>query len=267
MSPDQSTAILSIREGSFSYNRHKVFDNISFEVARGDFLSILGANGCGKTTLLSCLNGLLRLQEGEIWLKGENLADLDVTSRARHISFVFQEHNAPFPFTVTEVVGMGRAPFLGFFSAPSAADHEIVAETLDKVGIAHLRHKSYTQISGGERQLVLIARALTQQPEIILLDEPTSHLDFKNQAIVLKLLDKLSADGMTVIMTTHLPNHAMMFSNKVALMVDGRIRGFGDPAQVLTEASLRNTYGIDVKIFSATCETDGRTIKYCVPGI
>jgi iron complex transport system ATP-binding protein len=234
-------------------------------VNRGEVLSILGGNGCGKTTLLCCLNGLLPLQEGEVRLNGKDITHLGVTRRARKISFVFQEHSAPFPFTVTEVVRMGRAPFLGFFSTPSARDEKLVADILELVGIAHLRHKPYTQISGGERQLVLIARAIAQQPEVILLDEPTSHLDFKNQALVLKLVNRLSRQGMTVIMTTHLPNHALLFSSKVALMAGGKIHRFGPPDQVMDEPGLRETYGIDVRIFTGTCATDGRTIKYCVP--
>jgi len=166
--------LLQVRGAAFGYDDREVFGGLDFEVCAGETLCILGANGCGKTTLLRCLGGGLRLKRGKIALAGRDLAALGPIEIARTMGFVFQEHSAPFPFPVLEVVRMGRAPYLSFLAQPSKRDTAIAEQALEMVGMAHLRDKPYTRISGGERQLVLIARTLAQQPRVILLDEPTS---------------------------------------------------------------------------------------------
>ena len=175
----------------------------------------------------------------------------ETRKRARIMGFVFQEHNVLFPYSVQDVVNMGRAPYLGIFAAPSKTDERIAGEALDLVGIGHLSERRYTEISGGERQLALIARALTQEPSILLLDEPTSHLDFGNQVLILNTIGRLARERrLTVVMATHFPNHALLTSNRVALMKDGGFMTVAHPERAITEETLRTLYGVDVRVMS-----------------
>lgn len=160
---------------------------------------------------------------------------------------------------------MGRAPHLGLFSSPSKKDTKIAERALATVGISHLKNKRYTQISGGERQLTLIARTLAQEPEVILLDEPTSHLDFKNQTLMLRMINKLARQGLSIVMSSHLPNHALLHSSRVALMKDGKFLAVGSPDEVMTEGNLRTIYEIDVRILSAKDSVSGDEIRFCIP--
>lgn len=257
--------LIRLRNGSFSYRDKEVFSGINLDVNKGEVLCILGANGCGKTTLLKCLNGSLRLEKGRIYLKDGDIHSMTSIEIARLMGFVFQEHNPTFPFSVIQIVLMGRSPHLHLFALPSRRDTAIAENALDMVGMLHLRDKPYTQISGGERQLVLIARTLAQEPEAILLDEPTSHLDFKNQTLVLRMVNKLSERGLAVLMTSHLPDHALLFSSRVALMKSGRFLNVGKPEVVMTEESLRETYGISVRLATVIDPGNGKTLKLVIP--
>jgi iron complex transport system ATP-binding protein len=256
---------LRIDNISYSFGRHDVFRDLELEVKQGDIICVLGANGSGKTTLLRCINGTLRPKSGRIFLDDTDIAQIGVIRLARRIGTVSQEHSAPFPFSVLEVVRMGRAPYLGFFSSPSGHDNEIAMEALEHVGMSHLKDKPYTQISGGERQLVLIARTLAQKPGIILLDEPTSHLDFKNQVLVLKMISKLSMGGLTIIMSTHLPNQAFLVSSRVALMTNGTLLAIGSCDDIMTEKNLAKTYGIGLRIAKIDGNETGRETRVCIP--
>jgi iron complex transport system ATP-binding protein len=259
--------VIRISEASFSYNDTKVFSSVSFDIHPGEVLCLLGCNGCGKTTLLRCISGALRLIGGSVQLDNRDLSTMTATDIARRIGFVFQEHSSPFPYSVIDVVSMGRAPHLKIFSAPTRKDLRIAEEALDIVGMYHLRDKPYTQISGGERQLVLIARTITQQPDVILLDEPTSHLDLKNQTLILRMINKLARQGLSVMMSSHLPNHALLYSSKVALMHNGGILAMGNPDEVISEESLQEIYGIEVKIFSGHDGKGREEIKFCMPSL
>ena len=256
---------ISLSDAAFDYGTKEVFRGISLDVHKGEMLSILGSNGCGKTTLLRCIQGELKLKQGKILVGGKNLSSLTPVQRARKIGMVFQEHSALFPYPVLEVVRMGRAPHLGFFSRPGVKDTEIALAALDRVGIAHLRDQVYTHISGGERQLVLIARTLAQDPEVMLLDEPTSHLDFKNQILVLSMMERLSKEGLSIIMTSHYPNHAFLFSSSIALMANGRFHAVGDPDKVINPGNLSAIYGMEIKILTAGDPQNGDIVKFCVP--
>lgn len=256
---------IHVKDAGFRYDTREIFGGLDLEVRPGEVLCVLGPNGCGKTTLLRCISGALRLHRGSILLDGEDIARLDVIALARKIGFVFQEHTASFPFPVIEVALMGRAPYLGLFGSPSAKDVELAEAALHKVGMLHARDKPYTQLSGGERQLVLIARTLAQEPEVILLDEPTSHLDFKNQALSLQLINRLSERDISMIMTTHNPNHALVYPYRVAMMNNGRIVAAGEARDMITEENLRATYGIDVRLLSASDEENGETFRFCSP--
>jgi iron complex transport system ATP-binding protein len=242
---------IHLRGGSFSYREHTIFRDLDLDLFEGDVTCLLGPNGCGKTTLLRCLNAVLALQEGELWLNGRRADALSEAERARLMGFVFQEHTIQFPYSVLDIVLMGRAPYLSFLASPSKRDRQIAERVLGTVGIAHLRDKRYTEISGGERQLALIARALAQEPQILLLDEPTSHLDFGNQVLILETVTRLVQEKrIAVIMATHFPNHALLTSTNVLLMRDGGFMAEGPPEEVITGSHLKTLYGVDVEVVS-----------------
>jgi len=257
--------IVSVSNVSFAYQNKQVLRNINLDIYEGETVCLLGPNGCGKTTLLNCIHNTLQIQEGKILICGRDVKTYSVTELARLMGYVFQEHTAPFPYTSLEVVRMGRTPHLGFFQSPSKQDTEFAYSIMEELGIAHLAAKRYTNISGGERQLVLIARTLCQEPKIILFDEPTSHLDYKNQALVLRILKKLSQRGITIIMTSHFPNHVWSLGDKVAMMGYDGFVAMGKVEEVMTEENLSKTYGVDVHIYEVV--KNGKIERFCTPEI
>lgn len=241
--------LIEVKDASFSYHgRDYIWENVNLSVEQGDSVCILGANGCGKTTLFNCIAGNFKLAKGSILIDGKPIESYSVTELAKTIGIVYQEHSVAFPYTSLEVVRMGRTPYLGMFQTPGQEDTDMAYGIMEEMGIAHLAEKPYSRISGGQRQLVLIARTLCQNPKAILFDEPTSHLDFKNQALVMKTLRNLSDKGMTIIMTSHSPAHAWQVSNKTVLMGKGGIIDQGPPRQVMTGENLEKTYDVKVKI-------------------
>ncbi|MEN6291147.1 MAG: ABC transporter ATP-binding protein [Methanobacterium sp.] len=253
--------ILEINHGGFSYNqKENIFNDVNLSLENGDVLCILGPNGTGKSTLIKCMNGLLKLNSGNILINNQNIHSLNKNDLAKIIGYIPQSHNSTFAFSVFDVVLMGRAPHLSLTSIPGDKHYKIAEEALKSLGISHLTDKTYTEISGGERQMVLIARVLAQQPQILLLDEPTSHLDFGNQIRTLDVINKLAENGLSVIMTSHFPDHAFLSSNKVAIMNGGTIMEMGTPESVITEENMRRAYNIDVKIM----EVDEHR-KACIP--
>lgn len=197
---------------------------------------------------------------GEILINGENIEALSFSQISKHIGYIPQSHVPSFPFTVFDVVLMGRAPYLNLTQSPRAEDEKIAIKSLKTLGIYDLKDKEYTNLSGGERQLVFLARVLTQQPDILILDEPTSHLDFGNQIKLLEIIDKLVEAGLSVIMSSHFPDHAFLSSTKVAIMKNKKFIDFGAPGDVVTEDNLKEAYSIDVKLI----ELDENR-KVCVP--
>lgn len=258
-------SLIEVRGASFKFGDRPVFNAIDLDVQAGEVLTILGPNGCGKSTLLRCIGGALSLAQGTIRIGDEDLASLEPGARARKVGFLFQDHVPSFPFKVLDLASMGRTPYLGFFGAPSPCDLALAEEALDKVGVHHLKDRPYTELSGGERQLVLLARTLVQQPEVILLDEPTSHLDLKNQVHCLKTIGALAVAGTTMIMTTHDPNHAFLFSGRVVLMQPGGSILIGPAADVISDATLSATYGMDIGVFLGRRPSDTRELKFCSP--
>ena len=231
------------------HSKEPVLKDISFRVNQKEMTAILGPNGSGKTTLFKCIVGLWRPQYGKIWYQDQNLLQLPYAQRAKMLATVPQEHDPPFPYSVIDVVLMGRASHVGIFSTPSKEDYLEAEEAIETVGVQHLRARAYTKISGGERQLVLIARALAQESPVLLLDEPTSHLDFRNQAVILKKVKEImKRKSLTVLMTLHDPNLAMLFSDSTILMDAGQLVASGSPQTVITEENLKRVYGIDVVI-------------------
>lgn len=259
------TAPLLIRDLSFHYRQEEqrdVFSGVSLSIEEGEVFTLIGPNGTGKSTLIRCIGGLLKANTGEIKIGGEDIDTLSSSRIARVIGYVPQTNTSIFPFPVREVVVMGRTPHIGTFSSPSAEDLQVADDVMESVGISHLADRPCTEISGGEWQLVLIARAMTQEPRILLLDEPTSHLDLGNQMKILRTIQQLSRKGLTILMATHFPDHAFLLSGRVGIMKDRAILAIGSPAEVITEESMRSAYGAEVRILDLD-GTGGRRV--CVP--
>ncbi len=252
--------ILEVNNISFSYDNELIFEDISFSINKGDVLCILGPNGTGKTTLIKCLNGLQDINSGEILINGKNIKKLSFSQISKHVGYIPQSHVPSFPFSVFDVVLMGRSPYLKLTESPREEDEKIAEKSLKTLGIYNLKDKEYTNLSGGERQLVFLARVLTQQPDILILDEPTSHLDFGNQIKLLEIVDKLAESGLSVIMSSHFPDHAFLSSTKVAIMKDKKFIDFGAPDEVVTEENLKKAYSIEVKLIELN-----ENRKVCVP--
>lgn len=255
---------LEVNGAICGYGKRTVLESISLDLNSGEILCLLGPNGVGKTTLFKTILGFLKMQGGEILLDGENIRHWSRKRLAKAIGYVPQAHTPPFPFKVLDVVVMGRTAHLGTFATPSEEDVQIAEAALDTLEISFLGDRVYTEISGGERQMVLIARALTQEPQILVMDEPTSNLDFGNQIRVLSQINKLAQRGLGVIMTSHFPDHAFLCSAKVALLQKNNSFLIGAVDEVVTEENLKATYGIDVKIAS-TVNDFGEQIRTCIP--
>ena len=225
-----------------------VFSNISFELFPGDVLTILGANGAGKSTLLNCMAGLHQLDGGRIDIGGRRIGSYSIAELALEIAYVPQARSAAFSFTVRDYVVMGRAPYIGLMRAPSAAEYRRADEVLAQMNVSHLRDKPCSAISGGEMQQVRIARALVQEARILLMDEPTNHLDYGNQLRVLRTVAELSERGYTIILTTHVPDHAILLGGLVGILRSDRAFAIGPAEKIVDEESLATIYDTDLRV-------------------
>lgn len=255
---------LEARALDFGYKGHPVGRGVSLALRAGEVLCLLGPNGGGKSTFFKTLLGLIPAQGGSVVLDGKRLESLRRAEVARRVSYVPQAHLGYFPFTVREVVLMGRTAHLAAFAAPSARDRAVADEAIGRLGIAHLADATYTRISGGERQLALIARALAQEAPLVIMDEPTASLDFGNQVRVLEHVRDLARRGIGVMMATHDPDQAFLCAHRVALFHDGRLLGHGTPEEVVTRENLHAVYGVDVAIEAVESRTVGRR-WVCLP--
>lgn len=225
-----------------------VLHDVSLSLAAGEVLFLLGRNGSGKTTLLSCLSGIQTPTGGEVLLNGRSLHNYDPAERARRVGLIPQLHTPAFAYTVREMVLMGRAPHLPLFGSPAAADRAIADEALESVGLQDLRERPYTEISGGERQLTLIARGLAQKCDVLLMDEPSAHLDLSNQHRVLEMVDQLARQGLSFIISSHAPNQALSYASRVLLLHRGHVLAYGPPQETLTESLLSTAYGMRTQV-------------------
>lgn len=251
--------MLEARDIHFAYRGRMVLAGASLALHTGELVCLLGANGAGKSTLLKVLLGLLPPQRGSVGIDGRRLAGLARRELAQRVAYVPQVHAAPFPYTVREVVTMGRLPANGLFRAPGAEDKAAVARVLERLGIAHLADRSYTEVSGGERQLALIARALAQEARLLVMDEPLTGLDYGHQVRLLERLERLAGEGYGVLMTTHDPDQPLSGCHRVAMLMDGTIACDGPPAETLTPEAILRLYGVRVDLLRAA---DGRGIAF-----
>lgn len=256
---------LEIKNLTCSYGSETIIEDISFDVETGEILCILGPNGVGKTTLFKTILGFLNKKSGSICLDGEDITSWSRREFAKAIAYVPQGHSPPFPYRVIDVVVMGRTAHLGIFSSPSKKDFQIAEDVINSLGIGYLIEKPYTEISGGERQLVLIARALTQDPKILIMDEPTSNLDYGNQIRVLEHIKRLSNSNIGVIMTSHFPDHAFIASSRVLVLSRGFEYRTGRARDILTSEFLGNVYNADIQIDTVLDRKHNRNIQVCVP--
>ena len=241
---------IEVKNLNFSYGDRQVLHDISFSVGKGEFLSILGPNGVGKSTLFRCMLGLLSGYTGEVLVDGINARTFSVREAAKHIAYIPQSSHPIFNYSVFDIVLMGRTSGLGSFRSPRKADKEKCRWALDKIGISHLSERCFHRLSGGEQQLVLIARALVQDAPILMLDEPTANLDFGNQIRVLEQARGLAREGYTVIQTTHHPEQSYMFSDRILAIQNGRVLTEGAPGSVLTAENMEKLYHVDVDVVS-----------------
>ncbi|WP_339008801.1 ABC transporter ATP-binding protein [Fusobacterium varium] len=243
---------LEIKNGNFGYLKDNlILKDINLKINDGEIFTILGQNGIGKTTLLKCLNGVLKWSSGEMYIGGKRV---NSPKELKSIGYVPQAHNLSFPYSVRELTIMGRARYLGMFSTPSEKDQKLVEEVLDEIGILHLIDKKCSELSGGQLQMVFVARALVGTPEILILDEPESHLDFKNQAVILKLIVKLVRErGITCIFNTHYPEYALRISDRSMIMGKNDYIT-GKSSDIINENNLKKYFGIETKILDTKIE-------------
>ena len=241
---------IEVQKLSFSYGDRQVLQDISFRVEQGEFLSILGPNGVGKSTLFRCVLGLLSGYTGTVLVGGADARTLSVREMAKRIAYIPQSSRPVFNFSVEDIVLMGASSSLSPFQSPGKQALERCRWAMEKVGISRLSERCFHRLSGGEQQLVLIARALVQNAPILMLDEPTANLDFGNQLLVLEQARALAREGYTVIQTTHHPEQSYMFSDRILAIQNGRVLTQGATAEVLTEQTMAALYGVNVNVVS-----------------
>lgn len=246
---------------SFAYGEKPILTDISFTADEGQFLSILGPNGAGKSTLFRCILRLQTKYAGTVRLGGADTKTLSPRQIAGLIAYIPQTSRPMFHYSVFDIVLMGASRNLSPFGAPGRADNARCEWALDKVGISHLAQRCFHRLSGGEQQLVMIARALTQNAPILMMDEPTANLDYGNQLMVMRQAKALTREGYTVIQTTHAPEQSYLFSDRILALSGGAMIKDGPPSEVLTAETVETLYGVDVRMVSL----EGDAVRVCIP--
>ncbi len=251
----------SVRGG---YGNGDVVKGVSCFADKGDVLCLVGPNGCGKTTLFRLILGSVPMSGGSIKIDGRQLNTLSARELANLVAYIPQYHSPVFEYTVLEVVTMGRASHFSAFESPKSVDRDAAFEALKKVNALHLANKKYTALSGGQRQLVLIARAICQASKLIIMDEPAANLDYANHRLLMDVIAQLAEDGYCVLISTHSPEHPFAIGTKVLLMKDGCVSRFGKPQEAITSESLYSVYGIEMDVISVF-DRYGARRTICLP--
>ena len=237
---------------SFSYGGHPVLHQVSFAAEEGELLAVLGPNGVGKSTLFQCILGLHTKYQGRILLDGQDIRTLLPRQMAHRVAYIPQNHGQTFAYSVEEMVLMGTAHTVGSLSQPKEEQRCAAHQAMERLSIESLAHRDFCHLSGGEQQLVLIARALAQQARVLLMDEPTASLDYGNQTMVLSRVRALTQEGYTVLMSTHNPQHALFYADRVLALQNGRIAAFGKPDEVMDPELLERLYGVRTRFAPLT---------------
>lgn len=253
---------IEVKNLSFAYKKGTpVLQNVSFELESGKLVCLLGPNGVGKSTLFKCMLGLLKNFGGSVFVEGEDVSRLTQKQLARKIAYIPQSTAPAFNYTVGEVVLMGTTALTDSFASPGRKEKKLADEALETLGIGHLRDRMFMNISGGERQLALIARALAQQAKILFMDEPTANLDYGNQIRVLEKVRELTKRGYTVIQSTHNPEQAFMYADEVLAVKNGKIIAQGRPNEVMDKTLIESLYGVSVRVESLFDDK----MRVCIP--
>jgi iron complex transport system ATP-binding protein len=254
--------MLAVESLAFGFPGRTVGREVSFALQAGEVMCVLGPNGGGKTTLFRTVLGLLPKHDGVIRLHDQDIENLTRHEIARRVGYVPQGHIGYFAFTVREFVLMGRTAHLGVFSTPGKHDRQVAEGALESLDIAHLADQPVTEISSGERQLALVARALAQEPKLLVLDEPTASLDFGNQVRVLQRIAALASAGISILFSSHDPDHAFLCARRALLLAEGRVLEIGAPRAVIRADTLQRMYGVSVKVIDL-----GGGAHTCLPAI
>lgn len=252
---------ISVNNLSFSYGENQVLKDVSFQFDYGDFVSVIGPNGAGKSTLFKCLLGINKLKGGSILIDGKDISEYGQRELAKRVAYIPQFHAPAFNYSVMDMVLMGTTAQLGYKSSPGTKQIKTAQSALEQLGIAHLRDRGFKNLSGGERQLVMIARAIAQKAKIMIMDEPTASLDFGNSVIVMKTMGKLAEDGYLIIQSTHDPNQAFMYSTKIIALSKGTVVKCATPREVVEDELISNLYDADIKV----CSLNEDSVRVCVP--
>lgn len=252
--------LIRVKEISFGYTQKTVLDNVTFDISEGEIITLLGPNGCGKSTLIKIMLGLLRPAKGGIFFNGKDIVQLSPKFLAKEIAYVPQIHRSSFPYSVIDVVLMGRIPHKTFFFRYSKTDMHIAGDALERLSISHLADRPYTEISGGERQLTLIARALAQGAKTFIMDEPASGLDYGNQLRLLEQIIKLSREGYTFIKSTHSPEHALWVADRAIMIKNGVVMADGRCDDIISTNNLFHLYNAKVNVLKLN-----GSLRVCVP--
>jgi len=252
---------IDVKHVSFSYGKHEVLHDVSFEIPDSTLVNVLGPNGVGKSTLFRCILCLNNTYTGQILVNGKDIRNMSVKERAREISYIPQSHTPVYDYEVIDVVTMATGHELKLLANPGKTQLEHAYEALERVGIEKFAHRTYTQIPGGEQQLVLIARALAQNAKTIIMDEPTSALDYGNTVRVLSCVKELAHEGLSIIQSTHNPDQAFLYSDRTLVLSNGRVMAYGDPRDIITSELISKLYHVDVDVQSLYNDK----VRVCIP--
>jgi len=254
---------IKIKNLCFAYGERKVLRDVNFSANSGELVCVLGPNGVGKSTLFRCMLGLQNSYKGDISVNGQEIGSMPAAVLAKKIAYIPQHYSMYFNYTVFHMVLMGTTSQISTLASPGKAQEHAVMQALERFGIAHLRDRGCAQISGGERQLALIARAVVQQAKILVMDEPTANLDYGNQFRVMQEVCRLAQQGYTIILSTHNPEQALMYANRVLVLLDGTVLRFGTPDEVMSNELLHKVYGVNVQLREISLGQ--KKMRVCIP--